>query len=475
MGEAERIRERFAAAGQGHVFHHWDALKPESRLRLIQDAGAVDLDRLTSWTRSFIDRPTGALAWKKEAIEPAPYLRHPQYGGDRAAWERAEGIGATALLEGKVAAFTVAGGQGTRLGYGPVKGAVPATPIQEKSLFQVFAEKIRSLGARYGVTPPWLILTSSNNHADTVAFFKEHDFFGLDPSSVHCFPQGQYPAVDAQGKLLLAAEDRLVFCPDGHGGALSALYRSRLIDELRARGISLVTYFQIDNPLLHCFDPSFIGFHLQQESELSSKVVQKHSADEKVGVFARHQGRLITIEYSDLPEDLRMAKDANGALSYCTGNIAAHLFSLDFMKCMGAPEAFDKLGIHRADKAIEAFDPLTGKQGTVAGIKFEHFIFDALPYAQEATMVEALREEEFSPIKNAQGADSLLTCRADQMRRWANWLRAAGVDIPVDAQGMPAHPIEISPLFADDFKTFLARWEASPRLLDPNQSIYIDA
>ena len=78
MGEAERIRERFAAAGQGHVFHHWDALKPESRLRLIQDAGAVDLDRLTSWTRSFIDRPTGALAWKKEAIEPAPYLRHPQ-------------------------------------------------------------------------------------------------------------------------------------------------------------------------------------------------------------------------------------------------------------------------------------------------------------------------------------------------------------------------------------------------------------
>ena len=50
--------------------------------------------------------------------------------------------GRQALRDGRVAAFTVAGGDGSRLGWDGPKGTYPITPIKGHSLFRVFAEKI---------------------------------------------------------------------------------------------------------------------------------------------------------------------------------------------------------------------------------------------------------------------------------------------------------------------------------------------
>ena len=64
-------------------------------------------------------------------------------------------------------------------------------------------------------------------------------------------------------------------------------------------------------------------------------------------------------------------------------------------------------------------------------------------------ILETVRSEEFSPIKNAAGEDSLASSLHDQVRRAAAWLEQAGVRVPRDADGQVAAAIEISPLFAD--------------------------
>src|SRR5690606_11907432 len=77
-------------------------------------------------------------------------------------------------------------------------------------------------------------------------------------------------------------------------------------------------------------------------------------------------------------------------------------------------------------------------------IKFERFIFDALPLAEKTLVVEADRSREFNPVKNAEGSDSPATTRAAIDALGKAWLRHAGCDVADDAI------VEISPLFAID-------------------------
>jgi UDP-N-acetylglucosamine/UDP-N-acetylgalactosamine diphosphorylase len=83
-------------------------------------------------------------------------------------------------------------------------------------------------------------------------------------------------------------------------------------------------------------------------------------------------------------------------------------------------------------------------------MKFELFIFDALPLADRWLAMETNRAEEFAPLKNATGSDSPSTVRSAMSRLHANWLRATGASVPLSAAGDPVDPVEISPLFALD-------------------------
>ncbi len=82
----------------------------------------------------------------------------------------------------------------------------------------MFAEKILAASRRHGVTIPWFIMTSEINHEATLAAFREANYFGLPESSVMLFRQGLMPAVDREGRILLAGKGRIALSPDGHGG-----------------------------------------------------------------------------------------------------------------------------------------------------------------------------------------------------------------------------------------------------------------
>src|SRR5262249_28871580 len=145
--------------------------------------------------------------------------------------------------------------------------------VKNKTLFQVFAEKIRAAGLRFGKPLHWFIMTSHANHVQTEEFFAANKFFGLDANRVHFFRQGRMPAVGFDGKILLETKSSLALSPDGHGGSLRALHRSGALDLMASERIDTISYFQVDNPLVRCVDASFIGFHLNRESEMSSKMV----------------------------------------------------------------------------------------------------------------------------------------------------------------------------------------------------------
>ena len=450
--------EKFQQAGQGQVFAFFGQASPEEQRRLLDEAAEIDLGEIARLTQTLLAR--GGATVNLDGLAPAPYEPRPEHGGDAAAWVQARAAGEAVLRAGRVAAFTVAGGQGTRLGYDGPKGTFPVTPVKAKPLFQVFAEKILAAGRRYGRPLHWFIMTSHANHAATEAFFAEHRFFGLDRARVHFFRQGRMPAVNFGGKILLETKSSLALSPDGHGGALRALQRSGALDLMQREGVDTLSYFQVDNPLVRCIDPAFLGWHHLRGSEMSSKMVAKAYAEEKVGVFCAQAGRLTVVEYSDLPLALQHEKDAAGKLRYVAGSIAIHVLDREFVRRMAGGGEGVALPFHRADKKIPTLDaagaPLRPDKPN--GVKFELFVFDAVPFARAPLVIETLRADEFSPVKNADGADSPLTCRNDQLRQFARWLRAEGAAPATDATGLPAFPLEVSPLFGYDEDSCADSW-----------------
>jgi len=451
---------RFQAAGQGQVFAFFDELAPDAQAQLLAEAGEIDLAEVDRLNRTLVAGGGAAAGVNLAGLAPAPYEPLPAHGGDAAAWQRAKAAGEAALRAGRVAAFTVAGGQGTRLGYDGPKGTFPVTPVTQKSLFQVFAEKLLAAGRRYGRPLHWFIMTSHQNHAATEAFFADHKFFGIEAGRVHFFRQGRMPAVDFDGKILLETKSSLALSPDGHGGSLRALERSGALDLMQREGIDTLSYFQVDNPLVRAIDPAFIGWHLGRGSELSSKMVPKAYPEEKLGHFCAQDGKLVVVEYSDLPMEMQRETDAGGRLRYVAGSIAIHLLDREFIRRMAAAGDGAALPFHRADKKIPTIDA-TGaavKPAKANGVKFEMFVFDALPFAKNPLVIETRRADDFSPVKNAEGVDSPQTSRDDQRRQFARWLNAHGAGLATDATGLPAINLEVAPSFGYDEDSFADSW-----------------
>jgi UDP-N-acetylglucosamine/UDP-N-acetylgalactosamine diphosphorylase len=472
MATTHPLIEKFQQAGQGQVFAFFDGLTVEARQQLLAEAGEIDLAEVDRLNRTLV-APVGAAAGVNlDGLAPAPYEPLPAHGGEAAAWQRAKIAGEAALRAGRVAAFTVAGGQGTRLGYDGPKGTFPVTPATGKTLFQVFAEKLLAAGRRYGRPLHWFIMTSHQNHEATETFFKEQKFFMLDPARVHFFRQGRMPAVGFDGKILLETKGSLALSPDGHGGSLRALDRSGALDLMQREGIDTLSYFQVDNPLVRAIDPTFIGWHLLRGSEMTSKMVPKAYPEEKVGHFCAQHGKLVVVEYSDLPMATQKETDAEGRLRYVAGSIAIHLLDREFIRRMArADGGAMALPFHRADKKIPTIDAdgAPVKPARANGVKFELFVFDAKPFARNPLVIETSRADDFSPVKNAEGLDSPQTCRDDQRRQFARWLNANGATVPTDATGLPAFNLEIAPTFGYDEDSFAEAWarlDPKPRIVD---------
>lgn len=441
--DIEAVRAAFSEAGQGHLFTFWDELGAAERDQLVADLSTIRLGALPELLK--IVKEGAEHHHASASIEPP----NVTVRSDVSAEHRA--LGESLIRKGKVAPFTVAGGQGTRLGYDGPKGAFRISPVRSKPLFQLFAESIRATEQRYGCELTWYIMTSPINHAPTVAYFKDLGYFGLDPQRVVFFQQGVMPSFAEDGRILLAEKHRVALSPDGHGGSLLALAETGMLEDMADRGIDYISYFQVDNPLVYCVDPVFVGLHAAMKSEMSSKSVGKADDFERVGNFAIVDGKLCVIEYSDVPEKLATARNDDGSRKFDAGSIAIHVISRSFVERLTADRSKFGLPWHRANKKVAHVDLASGnvvEPGAPNAVKLEAFIFDALPLATNPVVLEIDRKEEFSPVKNATGVDSVATARRDISHRAARWLAGAGAKIPRDSDGNPTVTCEVSPIAA---------------------------
>lgn len=456
MALGVEISERLRAAGQGHLVDAVAGAAPEDAASLAAQIDGLDLALIARLVETFIgDDHVAAVGGALTPPDAISLARTPQ---DRERDFAARAAGQDALRSGRVGLVLLAGGQGTRLGFDGPKGNFPVGPLTHTTLFAHHAAKIAALRTRYGAGLPWCILTSPTNDADTRRAFADAGWFGLDPGSVEFVVQGSLPAVDrTTGEILLEAPGRLALSPDGHGGLLSALRRSGALDRLAERGVRTIFTFQVDNPLTSIADPLFVGHHLSAGADMSNLAVRKREPSERVGLIARRDGQTVVVEYSDLDDATSSARDAQGDLVLWAGNVATHCIELEFARTL--TEGGLRLPYHRAIKRQAYLD----SDGRIVSpeepnaLKFETFIFDALPMARASITVEIAREEQFSPIKNADGPDSPQTCRTDTNRLYARWLEAAGVEVARGADGEPVD-LEIDPRAALDADQVRARF-----------------
>lgn len=445
--------------GQAHVFTFWNELDEQQQASLLEEVEAIDWPEVARLIESHVKQK---LEMKlPDDIEPAPYLPHMPEGDLFYQYDEAWGIGENLIREGKVAAFTVAGGQGTRLGWNAPKGTFPATPIRKQPLFGVFAEYILKAQAKWDAAIPWYIMTSPINDQATRDYFVEHDYFGLDPANVMIFPQAMMPAIDMTTyKVLLADKHVLALSPNGHGGSLKALYTRGAISDMKKRGIEQISYIQVDNPVVKVVDPQFIGLHAQNNAEMSSKMLPKSHPKERVGNFCLVNGRVTVIEYSDLPDELAEQRLDNDELRFLAGSIAIHVMTVKFVEGLNTSSQGFSLPFHRAEKKVPYVDIATGNRvepTSPNAVKLETFVFDALPFCDTSVVLETDRTEEFAPIKNADqwdddgnlvSTDCPASSMLQQTERAANWLEEMGVEIPRDENDDVDAVIELTPLAA---------------------------
>ena len=462
MSKADKneLLSRLSPVGQEHLLRFWDELDAGQQAVLAAQITSIDWPTVCEWTHTTGQELSEA---EKAAVAPAPYMPEIPLAGDKPLYDKAVKTGQQLLQEGKVAAFTVAGGQGTRLGYDAPKGTYPISPILQKSLFQIFAEGILRTRAKYGRPISWYIMTSVINHDATIRFFRDHNFFGLDEADVSFFSQAMLPAFDLEtGKALLETKGSLALSPNGHGGSFQALRDSGALEDLRRKGITTLSYWQVDNPLIRQFDPLFLGLHTLTHSDMSSRALIKRDAKEKLGHFCLQDGRLIIIEYSDMPDSLLYRTDPDGRLSFRAGSPAIHVLDRAFIDRITSGKL--NLKPHRAIKKVPYVDAGGNavKPESPNALKLEFFLFDALPLASNPLILEGNRDEEFAPVKNPDGQDSPASCRAAMNARAARWLETAGIPFPRKPDGSPDALVELSPALFGSAEDILANKSLIP-------------
>jgi len=448
--QVTKLRKQFCDADQGHVFTWWDDISSKEREYLYKQLLSIDLSLL----QQLIEKNLTSIPEKKTRIlAPCPIINLPKTAQEIEFSQKAIAVGKDIIKSGRCAVFMAAGSGESDSGIKGIKGLFPITPVTGKSLFQLHTEKIIALRRRFEVNIPLFIMTSMDNHDETIDFFEENNNFNLPKEDLFFLPQGMLPAVDHSGNLVMKNSGKLYMSPDGHGGAIRALFNSGALDEMADRGIDYIFYLQVDNPLVKILDSVFLGYHNMAGAEISSKIVRKTDPEEKVGVLGNINGYLGVVEHSDLTKEEKYSREDDGQLQFFAGNIAIHILNVSFVHKLGS--AGFKLAFHKSEKSLEHID----KQGTpvkpngVNVIKFESFIFDALRYSNTSINLEVPRNEEFSPFRSLEGDSSPDICRKMMSTYYKDWLKQSGFHVDDDVDSL----VEISPLFALDTEEFVEK------------------
>ncbi len=402
LEEAEATLKKY---GQEHLLAHYDKLDDKKKEELLKQIQEIDFELVNELYNSTKEKKTTT----NDKITPINYLDKFKLNDK---YKYYEAIGKKAIKEGKLAAVTMAGGQGTRLGHNGPKGTFDIGLDSHKSLFELLSDNLKEEGKKYGVIIPWFIMTSRENNKDTVDFFEKHKYFGYQKNkNIFFFEQGELPMIDTEGKILIGEDGLIKLAADGHGGIYESLVKTKMTNKMRELGVEWVFIGGVDNCLVKMVDPVLMGIAIDKNVTVACKSVVKANPHEKVGVFCKRNGKPNVIEYSEITDEMAEATDENGELLYGESHILCNLFSIDAIERMGA----EPLPYHVAYKKAKYID----KDGNLVvpdspnAYKFEAFLFDAFGEVDDMAVLRVKREEEFAPVKNSdeKGVDCPKTAR----------------------------------------------------------------
>ena len=402
----EEAKAKLEKYGQEHILKSYERMNESDKDKLLDQISRIDFEKILDLYKNADKKPE----IHNDKIEPAPYVDSLKLSES----ERDEYIklGEKVIESGKLAVVTMAGGQGTRLGHNGPKGTFDIGLPSHKSIFEIQNDILKLANEKYAVTIPWYIMTSNANNDDTKNFFEEHNYFGYPKAEIdHFFTQGELPMIDENGKLILDENGFVKEAADGHGGVFEAMATNGVLTDMKKRGVEWVFIAAVDNVLVKMADPLLIGFAIKNGYKIVSKTIAKKGPDERVGVFCKKNGKPYVIEYTEISEEYANARDENGELLFGESHVLLNLFNISALEEI---EKY-KLPYHTAHKKSDYMNEngeMVKPEKTNA-YKFETFLFDAFAKMPEIGLIRGVREEDFSPVKNAEGADSPETARRD--------------------------------------------------------------
>lgn len=373
-------------------------------------------------------------------------------------------IGYEKIFEGKAATLILAAGQGSRLGFEKAKGMYNIGMPSNKSLFEYLCDRHYSASQRakqYIDTLenslihsecPLLIHTSIENNEQTINFFKENNFFGLTPDSVHFFPNTEYiPLLNCnEKKIICKSRTEIESGPNGNGGCLTSMKKSGLIDKLKKLGVEVLHVVAIDNPLSRILDPAYIGYHIMNDYRCSAKFVEKTDPNEAAGVFLSYCNKPMMLEYSDIPKHLSQEREIVGSeekLKYRACNILNYIIGVTYLdEILSNNQTYNDYDndYHIATKKVKYFNCESNSSTTIEAYKFEIFLNKIFEFCdhKQFLLFKAERHEEFSPVKNTIGSNTPDQCRRKMSLLFFNWLIKSNIKA-VDTNGAEVNPERI--------------------------------
>ena len=351
-------------------------------------------------------RPRPSSVWPTRAMRPAARRARPG--------RTSSPPGASPPSSSPVARAPASDTPGRRAPTRSGRSAIGASSPSRRS-------NLLALGRRYGRAPHWAVMTSPATDAETRAFFAAHACLRARRERVSFFVQAEMPCLDADGRLLLAAPDRLAASPDGHGGVVQALTRSGVLARLRDDGVEHLVHQQVDNPLCPVADPTLVGFRVRSGAEVASKVVSKRDPEDRVGTWIDDDGTVRVVEYTEFAEPERSERAGDG-LRFWAGSINVHAFAPTCSRASPrrrAPRSTRRQS--RSSRSIPTAPTRTPPPDP--GSSSSASCSTRSPRRAGACSWKARREDEYAPVKNAEGGESPNTTRAALAARDARWCR----------------------------------------------------
>ena len=405
MKKYEEVKEILKKNNQEQLLVCYDKLDTEGKEKLLNQISDIDFKQInTLYENTKNNKNTNS---KDDLIEPIDYVDESKLTEEE--YNNYKNVGENIIKTKKLAVLTVAGGQGTRLGFKGPKGKYDIGLDTHESLFELICKPLKEANKKYGVIIPWYIMTSNENNEETVSFFKENNYFGYPEKEVKFFIQGEIPMISEDGKILVNEEGFVKLAADGHGGVFKSMVRSGVLKDLNARNVDWLVIGPVDNPLINMADPIFLGVTASKNCMAAGKSVVKANPEERVGVFCKRNKKPSVIEYTEISQEMCNLRDKNGELVFGESNVNCNLFNMKRINEV----AENELPYHAAHKKADYIDE-NGKLVVAEkpnAYKYETFIFDAFESMESMAILRVKREEEFAPVKNAEGVDSPATSR----------------------------------------------------------------